>query len=106
MVKAVKNMGELEAVFKEAGKDNKAVLIDFFATWCGPCKMIAPKLEEMSKKYPGVIVVKVDVDEAQDIAEKYGIQAMPTFMVFKNGSKVGEMVGADVGKLEALFQNN
>lgn len=102
MVKQIKSMQELEQAFKDAG--GKAVFIDFFATWCGPCKMIAPKLEEFSKVYTNVVVLKVDVDQCEDIAAKYAIQAMPTFIVFKNGQKVEDFCGANVDKVEALLK--
>lgn len=102
MVKQIKSMQELQAAFKDAG--GKAVFIDFFATWCGPCKVIAPKLEEFSKVYTNVVVLKVDVDQSEDIATQYGIQAMPTFIVFKNGEKVEEFCGANVDKVEGLLK--
>lgn len=101
MVKQIKSMQELEAAFKEAG--GKAVFIDFFATWCGPCKMIAPKLEALSKKYTNVVVLKVDVDECEYIAQKYDISAMPTFKVFKNGAEVESFCGANEQKVEQLL---
>ena len=63
-------------------------MIDFFATWCGPCKMIAPKLEQMDKDMDNVVFLKVDVDEAEDVAQEYNISAMPTFVFLKNGQKV------------------
>ena len=66
----------------------KLIVIDFFATWCGPCKMIAPKLEQMDKDMDNVVFLKVDVDEAEDVAQEYNISAMPTFVFLKNGQKV------------------
>lgn len=101
MVQQIKSMAQLDAAFKDAG--SRAVFIDFFATWCGPCKNIAPKVEECAKKYTNVVVLKVDVDECEDIAAKYQISAMPTFIVFQNGSKVESFCGADAGKIEALM---
>ena len=102
MVKQIKSLEELDEEFKNAG--SKAVLVDFFATWCGPCKMIAPKLEMWSKNYTNVIVVKVDVDEAEDVAAKYEISAMPTFKVFKNGQQVENLLGANEEKVEQFFK--
>jgi thioredoxin 1 len=63
-------------------------VVDFYATWCGPCKQIAPKLEEMAQLFTDVIFLKVDVDENEEVASEYAISCMPTFMFFKNGGKV------------------
>jgi thioredoxin 1 len=78
------------------------LLVDFTASWCGPCKMIGPYFEELAAKYPGVVFVKVDVDDLDDVALECGISAMPTFQLYSNGVKVEELTGADKGKLEAL----
>jgi len=76
-----------EAQLKEAG-DN-LVIVDFYATWCGPCKMISPELEKMaSSEFTDVMFLKVDVDENEDIAAEYNVTAMPTFIFFKNGNQV------------------
>merc|ERR1711994_1026486 len=83
MVKLIGSMDELNKELADAGR--KLVVIDFYATWCGPCKMIAPKLEEMSKTKTNVVFLKVDVDEAEDVAMEYNISAMPTFLFMKNG---------------------
>ncbi len=70
------------------------VLVDFFATWCGPCKMMSPIVEELAKEMGGKAkVYKVDTDEEQDLAIKYGIMSIPTFIVFKNGEVVNTAVG-------------
>ena len=81
-MKSVDDLAEFNEILKTAG--DKLVVVDFFATWCGPCRMIAPKLEAMSKTYTDVIFLKVDVDEAEDVAQKYDISAMPTFKFFKH----------------------
>ena len=71
------------------------VLVDFWAAWCGPCRAIAPSVEEIATEYGGRLkVVKVDVDENQEVSVRYGIQSIPTLMVFKNGSAVEKLVGA------------
>lgn len=78
----------------EVLNSNDVVLIDFFAEWCGPCKMIAAIVEELSKEMAGKAkVFKVDVDKSGDIAQKYGIMGVPTVIIFKNGTAVDKMVG-------------
>ena len=71
------------------------VLVDFYATWCGPCKMLAPILEEVDerKEAGDLLIVKVDVDEAGEIAAKYGIQSIPTLILFENGKAVKNALG-------------
>ena len=69
------------------------VLIDFFATWCGPCKMLSPVIEQVEREHPELKVVKVDVDEAPQIAVKYGIQAIPTLFLVKEGKVIDKRMG-------------
>ncbi len=72
----------------------KPVLVDFWAAWCGPCRMVGPVIEELSKDYEGRAVVgKVDVDSNQEFAAKYGVRNIPTVLVFKNGEVVTRQVG-------------
>ena len=68
-------------------------LVDFFADWCGPCKMLGPILERLDEEYPDVNFVKVNVDDNMDLAEKYGIMSIPAVYVFKNGEVLNKMVG-------------
>jgi thioredoxin 1 len=82
------------------------VVLDCFATWCGPCKVIAPKVAKFSEEYPQAKFFKVDVDEVNDVAMELGIRAMPTFLLFKNGEKVGEVVGANEKALEAAIKQH
>ncbi|GAQ84515.1 hypothetical protein KFL_001920150 [Klebsormidium nitens] len=82
------------------------VVVDFWATWCGPCKHIAPVFVELAKQYPHVVFLKVDVDENQDIAQMEDISAMPTFRVYKRGNKIDELIGASKEKLEQLVATN
>lgn len=71
----------------------KPVLVDFFATWCGPCKRLAPLLEEIAESNSDFEIYKLDVDESGDIAEQYNIMSVPTMLVFKNGEQTNKLVG-------------
>lgn len=74
---------------------DKPVLVDFFATWCGPCKMMAPVIDEIAaEKGDSVAVYKIDIDENPDIAQRYGVMSIPMFVSFKNGEPVGKVLGA------------
>ncbi len=71
------------------------VLVDFWATWCAPCRAIAPALEELATQYKGKLkIAKVDVDEAQNVAQQFGIRSIPTLLMFKGGKVVDQIVGA------------
>ena len=100
MVKQIESKEEFDATLTEAGE--KAVIIDFTATWCGPCQFIGPKFVQMADEFTNVVFIKVDVDACSEVAEYCSIQAMPTFQVFKNNEKVEELVGANEGKLREL----
>jgi thioredoxin 1 len=74
---------------------DKLVMVDFWAVWCGPCRIIAPTVEELAKEYEGrVKVVKLNTDENPDVASRYKIMGIPTLMFFKNGERVDQIVGA------------
>ena len=84
---------------KEVLQSSEPVLVDFFAEWCGPCKAMAPALEQVAAELAGKIkVAKLDVDQNPDVTQKYRIQAMPTLMIFKNGEVAAQRVGALVQK--------
>ncbi|RRT97444.1 thioredoxin [Stenotrophomonas sp. 278] len=89
------------AEFQNAVLDSKEpVLVDFWAEWCGPCKMIAPALDELADAYQGrAKIVKVNVDEQRDLAIKYQVRSIPYLVVFKDGQKVDQQIGA-VGKAQ------
>lgn len=78
---------------EEVLQSEKTVLVDFYADWCGPCKMLAPIMEEIANENEDIKVVKVNVDEAQDLAVKYDVMSIPTSVVIKNGQEVDRMVG-------------
>ena len=84
-----------DATFEETVlKSDKPVLVDFWAAWCGPCRMVGPVIEQISQEYDGKAVVgKVDVDANQEFAAKYGVRNIPTVLVFHNGEVVGRQVG-------------
>lgn len=98
----IENLDQFNTLMEESKA--KAIIIDFTATWCGPCKMIGPIFEKLAGEYAGVTFVKVDVDDAEDVAAQCGISAMPTFQVYRDGKKVEEMMGADPKKLEAIVK--
>ncbi|MFM7382237.1 MAG: thioredoxin [Microcystaceae cyanobacterium] len=86
----------IDATFKEQVLDSPCiVLVDFWAPWCGPCRMVAPVVDEIATEYDGQIkVVKVNTDECPNTASQYGIRSIPTLMIFKEGQKVDMVVGA------------
>ncbi|KAF1814194.1 thioredoxin-domain-containing protein [Eremomyces bilateralis CBS 781.70] len=83
---------------------NRLIVLDCFATWCGPCKVIAPTVVKFSDAYPEARFYKLDVDEVPDVALELGIRAMPTFLLFKNGENIGSVLGANPKALEAAIQ--
>merc|ERR1711909_34565 len=104
MVHQVADKADFTVKLAEAG--GKLVVVDFFATWCGPCVHIAPVLEEMSKEMGDVVFLKVDVDKCEELSEEYKVEAMPTFILIKGGVKVADMRGANEEKLRALVAAN
>ena len=83
-----------KANFEELVKNSeKPVLLDFWATWCGPCRMVAPVVEEIAEERPDYVVGKINVDEEMELAMEFGIISIPTLIVVKNGEAVGKLVG-------------
>ncbi len=85
----IKSAAEYDAVLN----NNEKVFVDFYADWCGPCKMLGPVVEEVSHEYEDVKFIKVNVDQLPDVAGRYGIMSIPTMLVFRNGEKVESAVG-------------
>ena len=83
------NTNEFDALIA----DGKTVLVDFFATWCGPCKMLAPVLEEVAPEYPEIEFVKVDVDECGDLAQRFGVSVIPTLFVVRGNETLATTKG-------------
>ncbi|MDY2724909.1 MAG: thioredoxin [Candidatus Onthovivens sp.] len=92
--------------FNEIVKEEKLTVVDFFATWCGPCRMLAPELHELESEHPEINVVKVDVDKLPELAGIYYINAVPTLIFFKNGKVINQVSGyMDKDSLEEIVLN-
>ena len=88
MLKHINNAAEFEEEIKEG-----VVLVDFFATWCGPCRMLSPILEEVANENPALKVLKIDVDEVGPLAARFGIKSIPTLILFRNGEQIDARLG-------------
>jgi thioredoxin 1 len=100
----IKSADEFDQLVAES--DGKLIVVDFSAVWCGPCKMIAPVYDEMSSEFADAIFVKIDVDEVPDLAERFKVQAMPTFLFMKGTNEVERFSGASEQKLRQTILAN
>lgn len=90
MAEVIINESNFEA---EVLNSEVPVLVDMWATWCGPCRMLAPIIKEIAEEHPEIKVAKIDVDENQELAVRYGVSSIPTLLVFKNGRVVNKSIG-------------
>ncbi|KAK9996656.1 hypothetical protein SO802_021342 [Lithocarpus litseifolius] len=97
---SIHSVTELEPKLNAASKTARLAILYFTATWCGPCRMISPLYTSLAGKYPKVVFLKVDIDEAKDVAAHWNISSVPTFFFLKNGKEVDKVVGADKSALE------
>ena len=91
---------------QEVLQSDKPVLIDFFATWCGPCKMLAPIIDQLAEEVADKKICKVDVDAAPGLAARFGVASIPTLVLIKNGQEAGKIVGARSKKSLLEFLNS
>ena len=81
-------------------------LVDFSATWCGPCKDIAPQFEKLKSEYPKMDFIKIDVDECDELSSKYRVTAVPTFLLFQNGQVVDSYTGASINSIKTMLKHH
>ncbi|KAF9958356.1 hypothetical protein BGZ72_000497 [Mortierella alpina] len=103
-MKHIASTAELRGYLAVAG--SRLVVVDFFATWCGPCQTLAPILEGLEKKHSSTMFVKVDVDQATDCASEYKVTAMPTIIFLKNNAEVGRVVGVNLAEIQSLIKKH
>lgn len=104
LVRVINDDGQFHTELSAAGM--KLVVVDFTASWCGPCQRIAPVFEELASKYTGATFLKLDVDKCSDTAAAQGVTAMPTFIFYRNRSKIDRLQGADAQALEGKIQQH
>ena len=106
MVGQVHHIKSAEEYEQLKASPDRLIVADFSAVWCGPCRMIAPKFEELSSTYEDVTFIHVDVDENDDVQDAQDVSGVPTFKFFKNSKQVASFSGANAGKLEELIKAN
>lgn len=99
MVHAIAGSAECQRILAA----NRLVMLKFSATWCGPCKAVAPSIERLAKAHPNVFVGDVDIDKCQDVAKQYAVTAVPSFVFFRNGTEFEKITGGDVMRVKALL---
>ncbi|CAN0879529.1 Thioredoxin H-type [Linum grandiflorum] len=99
-VKMVPTEESWKEYISEASKDGKTIVVNFSASWCGPCRMIAPFYTELSEKYPSLVFLAVDVDELTELSTSWEIKATPTFFFLRDGKQVDKLVGANRPELQ------
>uniref|UniRef100_A0A915E6S5 Thioredoxin n=1 Tax=Ditylenchus dipsaci TaxID=166011 RepID=A0A915E6S5_9BILA len=100
-----KDTDEFEKILKNASKSKQMVVVDFFATWCGPCRMMGPKFHKMAEQYAEMIFVKLDVEEHEELVGEYDVKVMPTFVFIKNNDQ--EMIeGNNEADLRAALEKH
>ncbi|KAL6513848.1 hypothetical protein OROHE_019304 [Orobanche hederae] len=92
--------------FEDSKQTSKLIVINFTANWCGPCRFIQPAINEFAEKYTDVEFIKIDVDELFDVAQKFGVRVMPTFILIKKGKEVDKVVGTNKGDLQRKIEKH
>lgn len=100
----VKNVDEASFKQEISAAGNKLIVVDFYADWCGPCRMIAPKMVELAQEHCDVVFLKVNVDDNGDLSKEYGVSGIPHFVFIKNSKKVSEFSGANEAKIKETIQ--
>lgn len=96
----IHSSNELDTKLKAASRTLRLAILYFTATWCGPCRVISPIFTSLAEKYPKAVFLKVDIDEARDVASSWNISSVPTFFFLRDGKEVDRVVGADKNALE------
>ncbi|KAK7362142.1 hypothetical protein VNO77_04245 [Canavalia gladiata] len=105
-VLTIHSTAKWDAHFDALKQTNKLMVIDFTASWCGPCKLMDPVIQKFAEKYTDVEFVKIDVDELMEVSQKFQVQAMPTFMLIKKGKVADKVVGVKKEELQRLIEQH
>ncbi|XP_051122034.1 thioredoxin H2-like [Andrographis paniculata] len=103
---AVRSSARWKHLYEASKQTSKLMVIDFTASWCGPCQLIQPAVNEFAEKYTDVDFIKIDVDELHGIAEEFGVEVMPTFKLIKKGKEVDKVVGAKKDELRKKIEKH